>query len=184
MRFRNIRLQNLDRHEWKPLWDGKTFNGWHVIGKGQWQIENGVILATHAKAEREFSHLVSDKTFFDFTVRLKYKGVKGNSDLYFRVDEKGSTGVSGFEAEIDAEKDAGGLYETEGRAWVNKPSPEDVKRWFKPKQWNSMTVSAHGRWIAVDVNGYRSAELRDDPGRLNGHLALQTHGGKDCEILF
>ena len=47
-----------------------------------------------------------------------------------------------------------------------------------------MTVSAHGRWLAVDVNDYRSAELRDDPGRLEGHLALQTHGNQDCEDYF
>jgi hypothetical protein len=45
-------------------------------------------------------------------------------------------------------------------------------------------VSAHGRRVAVDVNGFRTAELRDDPGRLEGRLALQLHGGQDCEISF
>ena len=184
VRFRNLRLQDLGRHVWKPLWDGKTFAGWHIIGKGEWKIEDGIIHTTHAKEEKEFGHLVSDKQFSDFTVRLDYKAIKGNSGLYFRIDEKGRTGVAGFQAEIDATKDAGGLYETDGRAWVSQPSAEDVKKWFKPQEWNSMTVSAHGRWLAVDVNGHRSAELRDDPGRLEGHLALQTHGNLDCELYF
>ena len=47
-----------------------------------------------------------------------------------------------------------------------------------------MTVSAHGKRIAVTVNGHRSAELPDDPGRTEGRLALQVHGGQDCEVFF
>ncbi len=184
VRFRNLRLQDLGKHEWKPLWDGKTLNGWHQIGKGDWQIEDGAIHARHAKEEKDFGHLVTDKVFSDFTVRLKYKSTKGNSGLYFRIEEKGFSGVSGFQAEIDAEKDAGGLYETNGRAWVSQPKPEDVKKWFKPQEWNTMTVSAHGRRIAVTVNGHRTAELLDDPGRTEGRLALQVHGGQDCEVFF
>jgi len=184
VRFRNLRLQDLGRHVWKPLWDGKTFSGWHVIGKGDWKIQDGAIHAIHSKEEKEFGHLVSDKTFSDFTARLDYKSLRGNSGFYFRIDEKGTTGVAGFQAEIDATKDAGGLYETDGRAWVSQPSAENVQKWFKPQAWNSMTVSAHGRWLAVDVNGSRSAELRDDPGRLEGHLALQLHGNQDCEVFF
>ena len=62
--------------------------------------------------------------------------------------------------------------------------PEDVKKWFRPQQWNTMTVMAQGRRVAVDVNGHKSAELRDDPGRLQGRLALQVHGGQDCEVWF
>ena len=170
--------------KWKPLWDGKTFNGWHIIGKGEWKIIDGTIRGTHKKEEQEFSHLVIDKRYRDFTVRLKYKAVKGNSGLYFRIEEKGYSGVSGFQAEIDAEKDAGGLYETNGRAWVSQPKPEDVKRYFKPGEWNEMTVSAHGSHIVVHVNGIKSAELKDDPGRREGKFALQVHGGQDCEVWF
>ena len=131
VRFRNLRLQDLSRHEWKPMWDGQTFNGAHIIGKGDWQIKDGVIHAKHTKEEAEFGHLVTDQVFSDFTVRLKYKSVKGNSGLYFRIEGKGFSGVSGFQAEIDAEKDAGGLYETNGRAWVSQPAAADVAKWFR-----------------------------------------------------
>ncbi len=184
VRWRNLRLQDLGQHVWKPIWDGKTLNGWHVIGKGEWQIADGVIRGANKKEEKEFGHLVTDKRFSDFTVRLKYRAVKGNSGLYFRVDEAGFSGVSGFQAEIDAEKDAGGLYETNGRSWVSQPKPEDVKKWFRPQEWNTMTVSARGGRIVVNVNGHQSAELRNDPGRAEGHLALQVHGSQDCEVYF
>ncbi|MCW5554158.1 MAG: DUF1080 domain-containing protein [Verrucomicrobiae bacterium] len=184
VRFQNLKVQDLGRSEWKPLWDGKTLNGWRIIGKGDWRISDGMIHATHSKDDQEFGHLVTDKVYSDFVVRLKYKAIKGNSGFYFRIEEKGFSGVSGFQAEIDAEKDAGGLYETNGRAWVSQPKPEDVQKWFRPQEWNVMTVFAQGRRLAVDVNGYRTAELFDDPGRTEGRLALQVHGGQDCELFF
>ena len=184
VRFRNIKLQDLGKHDWKRLWNGKNFDGAHIIGKGDWRIGDGAIHATHRKAEKEFGHLVTDKTFSDFTVRLKYKAISGNSGLYFRIEEKGASGVSGFQAEIDDAKDAGGLYETNGRAWVSQPSPEDVKKWFKPQEWNTMSVSAHGGRIAVEVNGHRTAELLDDKSRTEGKLALQVHANLDCDLYF
>ena len=170
--------------DWKPLWDGRSLSGWHVIGKGDWKIVDGAIHATHPKAEKEFGHLVSDRVFTNFTVRLKYKAIRGNSGLYFRVEEKGFSGVSGFQAEIDPEKDAGGLYETNGRSWVSQPKPEDVKTWYRPGEWNEMTVTAIGGNLTVTVNGKKSAELRNDPGRAHGKFALQVHGGQDCEVWF
>lgn len=182
--WRNIQLKDLGRHVWKPAWNGKDFSDAHIIGKGQWKVENGVIHGTHSAAEKEFGHIVSNDTISDFVARLKYKAVKGNSGFYFRVDENGASGVSGFQAEIDAEKDAAGLYETNGRAWVSQPSPEQVNRSFKPQDWNTMTVYALGRRIATDLNGGRISELRDDPGRSEGHLALQLHGGQDVEVYF
>ena len=169
---------------WQPLWDGKTFNGWHVSGKGQWKIEDGAIHGTNPKTAKEFGHLVTDRTYKDFTVRLKFRAVKGNSGLYFRIEEKGFSGVSGFQAEIDAEHDVGGLYETNGRAWVSKPSAEDVKKWFKPGEWNEMVVSAHGGHIVVHVNGQKTAELTNDPGRREGKFALQVHAGQDVDVWF
>lgn len=184
VRFRNIKLKDLGRHVWRKAWNETDFSQAHITGKGEWKIENGVIHATHPKTEKEFSHLVSNGRLGDFVARLKYKAVKGNSGFYFRIEETGATGVTGFQAEIDAEKDAGGLYETNGRAWVSKPSPEDVKRWFKPQEWNTMTVYALGRRVATDVNGHRAAELRDDPGRTEGHFALQLHGNQEVEVYF
>ena len=169
---------------WKPLWDGKTLAGWHTIGQGKWEIADGAIHATHPKTEKEFGHLVTDKVYQDFTARLKFKALKGNSGLYFRIEEKGHSGVTGFQAEIDAEKDVGGLYETNGRAWVVKPKPEDVKTWFKPGDWNEMTVSAHGGHVVVTVNGTKTAELTNDPGRKEGRLALQVHANLDCDLWF
>ena len=171
---------------WKPLWDGKTLDGWHKIGQGEWTVDEteGAIVGTNVPAN-DYGHLVTDQSYKDFTVRLEYKAVAGNSGLYFRIKEEGFSGVSGFQAEIDPNHDAGGLYETNGRGWVSQPTPEDVKTWYKPNEWNEMTVAAKGGHITVHVNGKKSAELTDDKGPwTDGPFALQVHGGQDVEVYF
>jgi hypothetical protein len=169
--------------KWVSLWDGKTFNGWHIIGKGNWEIKDGAIHGTHSKTEKQFGHLVTDRTFTNFTARLKYKVVTGNSGFYFRIEEKGHSGVTGFQAEIDSAKD-GGLYETNLRGWVVEPAVNDAKKWLKPGEWNEMTVNANGGNIVVTVNGIKTAELKNDKGRADGKLALQLHANQDGDIWF
>ena len=168
-----------------PLFDGKTLDGWHALPGGNWQVKDGVIVGTSPRSERRHGILLSDKLLKDFTIRLKFKALKGNSGLYFRAEKVNHPhGVNGFQAEIADRGSIGGLYETGGRAWVVKPSAEQVKKCFKPGEWNQMTVSARGRHICVEVNGQKTAELRDDPGRLEGHIGLQLHGGQDMHVEF
>ena len=183
--WRNIRIKELGRHVWWPLFDGKSLKSWHTLPGGSWQVQEGVIIGTSSRDEPRHGLLVTDCRLSDFTARLKFKAIKGNSGLYFRVDEVDSAvGVHGFQAEIDTSNDIGGLYETGGRGWVIRPSAEQVAKYFKGRDWNQMTVSAHGRRIVVHVNGQKTAELKDDPGRVEGHLALQMHGGQDMHVLF
>lgn len=185
VRWRNIRMKDLGQHVWRHLFDGKSLDGWHIIPGGKWEVRDGVIHGSNTSADKRHGLLVSDKRYRDFTVRLRFKALKGNSGLYFRTDKvQGSVGVHGFQAEIDESKDVGGLYETGGRGWVVQPSSEDVKTWFRPKQWNQMVVSTHGRRTVVHVNGRKSAELKNDTGRLEGHLALQLHGSQDVQVMF
>jgi hypothetical protein len=185
VRWRNIRIKELGRHVWNPLFDGKSLEGWHTLPGGKWEVREGVIEGSNTSSDKRHGLLVSDTTYKDFTVRLKFKALKGNSGLYFRADEiEGEVGVHGFQAEIDQNKDVGGLYETGGRGWVVQPASEDVKKWFEPQEWNQMTVSAHGQRIVVHVNGLMSAELKKDEGRPEGHLALQLHGGQDVQVMF
>jgi len=185
VRWRNLRIKDLGRHVWKPLFQGNSLAGWKTIPGGQWRIADGVLVGTNLASDPRHGLLISEAMLDDFTVQLSFKAVKGNSGLYFRAEKvAGSVGVHGFQAEIDASQDVGGLYETGGRAWVVQPDPEDVKTWFKPGQWNRMTVSAHGRRIVVHVNGQQSAELPNDPGRLEGYLGLQLHGSQDVEVRF
>jgi hypothetical protein len=168
-----------------PLFDGKTLKGWHTLPGGKWEVKDGAIVGTSDKAESRHGLLVSDQQYGDFTIRFKFRLTRGNSGFYFRSEKvKQAVGVYGFQAEVADDGTAGGLYETGGRAWVAKPDAELIKKCYKPDAWNDMTVSAHGGNITVQLNGTKTADLHDDPGRPRGHFALQLHGGQDMEVMF
>lgn len=188
-RWRNIRIIDLGKRSWTPIWNGKDFTGWSPTKGGQWKIETidgqPTIVGTSAASDPNHGIMLTDRKYGDFTIRLKYRIMKGNSGLYFRVDKVNDpVNVHGFQAEMDENNDSGGLYETGGRAWVVQPKAEDVKKYFKPHEWNEMIVSAQGGRITVFVNGTMTAQLNDDPGRREGHIGLQMHGGQDMHVMF
>ena len=180
-RWRNIWIKDLGEHVWEPLTDGQTLNGWTPTGGGEWEVTDGAIKGTNPK-NGKIGLLMSDASYSDLTVRLQFKAVKGNSGFFFRtvVTEDGKR--QGLEAEIDEAKNIGGYYEVGGRKYVVQPTDEEVAKYFKPGDWNSMTVSAHGRRLVFRVNGWKTVDLPDDPGRLDGHLGLQVHA--DAEVWF
>jgi hypothetical protein len=55
---------------------------------------------------------------------------------------------------------------------------------YRPGDWNEMAISAHGGRIVVHINGKKTAELRDDPGRRSGRVALQLDAGQDLEVWY
>jgi hypothetical protein len=182
-RFRNVKVKSLGRHAWKPIFNGKNLDGWQGKGAGQWQVKDGVLQGT---MDGESSHgiLLSEKPAGDFTARVKFKAVKGNSGFYFRTEPVDSgVIVHGLQAEIARNFNVGGLYETGGRGWAAKPDSGKVKKVYKPGQWTTMTVSAHGQQVVTHVNGKRIVVL-DKAGRSEGYFGLQLHGGQKMDVRF
>jgi hypothetical protein len=171
---------------WVPLFNGKDLTGWKALPGGQWEAKDGVIKGTSPQSEKQHGMLLSEKEYDDFTVRVVYRSLKGNSGFYFRVEQvKSAVAVHGFQAEIDSGGNSiGGLYETGGRAWVTKPTQEEVAKFYKPKDWNEMVVTTKGRDVTVTVNGVKTAELKDDKGRTKGFFGLQLHGGQEMDVEF
>ncbi len=169
-----------------PLFDGKTLKGWSPLPGGTWSVTDGMIVGSQENTEKRHGMLLSEKQYGDFVVRLNYKAIEGNSGLYFRAQKVDhAVSVKGFQAEIDGSgKDIGGLYETLGRAWVVQPKPQDVKKYYKNKDWNEMTVTAIGGDVTVTVNGVKTAELKNDPGSRKGYFGLQLHGGQKMHVMF
>jgi hypothetical protein len=160
-----------------------VLKGWHQLGPGEWTVDDaGVITGKQTKDKKHYGHLVSDNSYRDFKASLEFKCVKGNSGFYFHADPQGYE-MHGIQAEIDELHNVGGLYESYRRNWVSQPKAEDVAKFFKPQEWNTMTVEATGDHIVVAVNGVVSADVVDPKGRAEGHFALQLHVG-DGEVMF
>jgi hypothetical protein len=180
VRFRNIKIQDLGRHTWKPVWDGKTLNGWSPRGGAEFNVEDGAIHAKSSTTDAAVGFLVSNKSYKDVTVRIRYKMIQGNSGLFVRGDPKT---LAGYEVEIDEAKRTGGFWEPGGRKWVT--GPEDNAA-VKPGEWNELVASFHGHRVVFHLNGTKTVDLPDDAqGRMEGRLALQCHGSKrPTEIWF
>jgi hypothetical protein len=179
VRWRNIRIQDLGRHQWTPLWDGRTFDGWTKAGGGVWEIAEGAIHAHSAPSDDRVGFLISDRSFDNVTARVRFRMTKGNSGFFVRADKQT---LAGYEVEIDDTKGTGGLWEVGGRKWVT--GPEDNAA-CKKDDWNELTASVHGRRIVFHLNGVKTVDLPDDqPGRLEGHIALQVHGRRQTDLWF
>jgi hypothetical protein len=169
---------------WQPLMDGKTLTGWHKVGDGEWTVEDGAFVG-RANKEKLYGLLVSDRTYKDFTVRLKYKCPSGDSGFYIRTIIKEPDRACGLQVQVGPPgSGTGGIYESYGRAWLSKPPVEHEKQFNKAGEWNEMTIAAKGGHVVVHVNGVQVAEIKDDPGRPEGHLALQMHSGCVMTVMF
>jgi hypothetical protein len=170
--------------DWKPLFDGKTLAGWHHFGEGKWVVEDGAIVGRTQTAAKLYSLLISDAVYHDFTVRLKFKSVKGNSGFYIRTITEDPDKAHGLQVEIDPRRFTGGIYESYRRAWVAQPDPEVYAKNFKLDDWNELTVAAHGGHVKVTINGVPWVELKDDPSRPAGQFAVQMHAGNEVLVMF
>ncbi len=181
VRWRGLRIKDLGHHQWQPVLD-ETLAGWQLRGGGTWRFEDGILIGEQEASDPSHGILQSEAMYGDFTARLQFRCLSGNSGFYFRCEPvEASVMVHGLQAEIDADpaKHTGGLYETGGRQWLQRPPAESG---FRAGEWNTMTVSARGGRVTVHLNGVRTAELRGDAGRSRGHLGLQLHGGQDVRL--
>lgn len=184
-RFRNARIKELGKHRWRPIFDGKTLNGWSPNQAGKWEVKDGAILGTSPASEKRHGLLIHDEPVSDFTLRGRFRVTRGDSGLYFRAERvRAGVFVHGFQVEIDDSWETGGLYETGGRAWVNRPSKKQSEKLYQPGQWSDVELSAHGGHIVVKINNRVTSELKNDPGRTSGLLALQLHGSQDMHVEF
>jgi hypothetical protein len=188
--FRNIELTPLgDAPPDKPAESAEVkrlpgLEGWHISGNGNWKLHDGIIEGQQTKDEKTYTHVVTDKTYKNLRASLKFKCLQGNSGFYFRsmVDDKGL--MHGIQAEIDEARDPGSLYESYGRQWVAHPPPEHWQKYFKPQDWNEMTIEAIGNRVVTTVNGQQAVDFVDDKQRMEGVCALQIHGGQDVHVMF
>jgi hypothetical protein len=100
--------QSKDSKGFKPLFDGKTLNGWKSVGgDAPYSVEDGAIVGRMTKGTPN-SFLITDKEYGDFILELdiKLEGNKTNSGVQTRshLDPNANNGkgrVYGRQVEID-----------------------------------------------------------------------------------
>ncbi|MFI4848912.1 MAG: family 16 glycoside hydrolase [Gimesia chilikensis] len=165
----------------QPLYDGKTFNGWHG-NEEIFRIEDGEIVAgslTEKVKQNEF--LRSDKEYEDFELILEFKllGEKTNAGVQIRTAEiPNDHEVSGFQADLGTGY-WGCLYDESRRRKILAGPPKEIRDLpVRMNDWNTYRIRCEGPRIQLWINGVQTVDyVEEDPEiPLKGIIALQIHG--------
>jgi len=196
----------------KPIFDGKTLQGWKATDMSYWSVEDGAITAQSTQ-----QHPVRSNQFLiwqlgqldDFELRLKYR-ISGtpaaNSGIQIRSRVEDDGHVAGYQADIDrAGQWAGALYDERGRGVLaargqktvidangKKTStsigdPAALMANINKDNWNDYHIIARGSHIILKLNGKVTAEVIDNDEKQrdpSGILALQLHAGPPMKVQF
>jgi len=189
----------------KPLFDGKTTNGWHTYNKtnvgSAWQVQNGTLhLDPKTKGTDGGGDLVTNEEYKDFHLKYEWKvAPKANSGLIFYVHEEPkyhATYSTGLEMQVldnDGHPDgkitkhrAGDLYDLiKSKSEPVKPVGEWNKAEIISKQ-GKLTLILNGvkvvnttlwdeNWKSL-VAGSKFAKWENWGTFKSGKIALQDHG--------
>lgn len=160
-----------DEKDFVPLFDGKSFEGWHIMNGGQFVVEDGVIKLNGGRG-----WLRSDKEYSDFVLRLQLRFMKPKQDggVFLRASEEGS-GWPTRRYEVQSENSPrmaklfGAKYEQDVELTRKALNPDG--------QWNEYEITLAGPRIEVRLNG-KLVTKSDDLGKLTrGYIGLQGEGG-------
>jgi hypothetical protein len=177
-----------------PLFDGKTLNGWHVVGgTGDFKAENNMIIG-YGENVKGNTFLRTDRNYGDFDFRFSFKREDGNSGVMYRAAQKpGENGrVFGYQCEHGNRPERAwsvGLYDEARRKWLQPHSTdprgqaaftEQGQRLTKWGEWNDVRILCEGNVTKMWFNGELRVHFVDtDPehNTLEGFFGLQVHSG-------
>ncbi|GEM_PF-2884556 len=167
------------------LFDGKTLTGWHTQGEGVWTVADGLIHARNPK--KNWAHLVTDQTYKNGYVRMRFLNQGGNSGLYVRGAESGIYGVKGMQVDIGAPHNDGSVMRVTDSTytWFAQITKAVDSGWLKTDGWNELAVDVQGSDLRTYVNGKLIWSGTNVAGiAATGVLALQLHSGDDNDIYY
>jgi hypothetical protein len=175
--------------EFKPLFDGKTMEGWVVksekpVPEDTWSIKDGILSAKPAD-----SWLCTKQMYADFVLRLDWRvPLNGNSGVFVRVPEL-KPGEHPWEKGIEIQ-----ILDDKGDQFAGKLQPyqyagsiygavqPDNSMFKGAGEWNSFEITCQRELIKVVMNGQLVAQadvdelevLKNRPKM--GFIGLQNHG--------
>lgn len=177
-----------DSPAWRPLFDGKSLDGWEHVGPGKMVLENGMLRTEGGMGLLWYTR----ERFGDCIIRVVYKTTDhaSNAGVHVRIADKPKDAWyavhHGYEVQIcDVQDDyhgTGSIYSlSKMTARPAKPAGE----------WNTMEITLKGRRIQVAINGSPVNDFDPDtaaipqrtqdfepergPRPVSGYIGLQNH---------
>lgn len=177
--------------QFKPLWDGKTFNGWEGDTNKTFRIQDGAIVGGTMKEKiprNEF--LCTTRNYTNFVLRLKFKliGEGSNAGIQFRTKRiPNHHEVSGYQADMGDPAWWGCLYDESRRNKVLAQSDiKEVNKVLKRNDWNEYVIRAEGSRIRLYINGQQTIDYTETNPDIekSGVIAVQIHSGPPSEAWY
>lgn len=199
--------------EFRPLFDGKSLEGWKSPNMSYWSVQDGTITAecTDTNPAKKNQFLVwQHGEIDDFVLRLKFR-IEGppnaNSGIQIRSEIKEDGHAIGYQADIDKQGTwLGAIYDEHTqrkmlakrgqRTEINDQGDRketqfaDTNKLFgdvNTTEWNEYQITARGSHIQIHVNGKLFSEVIDHQSserEYSGKLALQLHSGPPVKVQF
>jgi hypothetical protein len=201
-----------DEDGFRPIFDGRTLDGWKAPNMSYWSVQDGAITGQSTE-----QNPVKDNQFLvwqlgeldDFELKLKYRIMgtpSANSGVQVRSHFDRDGHVAGYQADIDkAGQWAGALYDERGRGVLATRGQKTIIDADSKKTstsigdsdalmaninkdgWNEYHIEALGSTITLSINGKVTAEVVDHDKKdrdRSGVLALQLHVGPPMKVQF
>lgn len=176
----NSRLSEQERAEgFVSLFDGKTLNGWWVIGQNEegFGVKDGAI----EWKSRGGAALYTRDRYDNFILRLDWKiSPNGNSGIYIRAPRANRQSMAGMEIQIQGDHGKELNYHHTGSIYSAVPASIDATN--PDGEWNSYEITCNGPHVKVVLNDkvVLDTNMDEDPilkHRLRrGFIGLQDHG--------
>ena len=173
---------------WRPLFDGKSLDGWEHVGPGKMVIEDGMLRTEGGMGLLWYTRA----KFGDCTIRVVYKTTDraSNAGVHVRIAEQPQDAWfavhHGYEVQIcDVQDDyhgTGSIYS------LSKMTSRPAK---SVGEWNTMEITLKGRVIQVAINGVKVNDFDPDTATIpertkdfepergprpeSGYIGLQNH---------
>lgn len=169
-----------------PLFDGKTLDGWTLVGgRGEgYGVKDGVLYCAKGGGGK----LITDKEYSNFVFRFEFKMPPegSNNGLGIRAPREGDAAYQGMELQIIDEAAAlsgkwGKLKDTQYHGSVYDVIAAKRGAMKPAGQWNAQEVTVNGRQVTVKLNGQTILDANldsvTDPAVLEKHPGLKRTGG-------
>lgn len=154
----------------RPLFDGKSLDGWTATGDANWAVKDGAIQADAGT----LGFLLSRERYRDFELRAEiWLSEAANSGIFIRVTNpadittRNAYEVNLFDRRPDPSFGTGAIVDVAKVAKAHRSGG----------QWNMMLIRAQGDRFDVTLNGEKTVEGARDAANRDGLIALQYGGG-------
>jgi hypothetical protein len=191
---------------WKPLFNGRDFNGWTVAARGGgpslnpadagWKLENGIIVGGQAGPGQRGGSLVSQARFKDFELELDFmlaeQPAASDGSCTNCTYNSGVSLRTGYQVNF-GRREAGEfvgvvVHRVHPKAirgnvlWLDT-GDEKFPNLRKKEDWNHVQISFKGPRLQVTLNGTKICDVTDNPSEAAwkeaGPISFQwPHGGE------